>query len=84
MLKAKATLRMKFSSKEQQQIIVDSLKPEVSNPSSHRSKISLHDENGLLVLEIEASDTTALRASLNSYLRWINSILNVLEKLKNH
>lgn len=83
-MKAKATLRMRFSSKEKKQIIADSLGPEVSNSSSHRSKVSLHDENGLLVLEIEASDTTALRASLNSYLRWINSILDVLEKLKSH
>ncbi|HJW97931.1 MAG TPA: KEOPS complex subunit Pcc1 [Candidatus Bathyarchaeia archaeon] len=41
-------------------------------------------EDRVLILEIEAYDTTALRASLNSYLRWINSILDVLNNLKTH
>ena len=31
-----------------------------------------------LILKIEAKDTVALRAALNAYLRWINSIFNVL------
>ena len=82
-VKAKATVRLKFSPK-QRQIILNSLKPEILNPASHRSRAKLYTENGMVILQIEANDSTALRASLNSYLRWINSILNVLETLKAH
>ena len=82
-VKAKATVRLKFSPK-QRQIILNSLKPEISNPASHRSRAKLYTKNGMVILQIEANDSTALRASLNSYLRWINSILNVLETLKAH
>jgi tRNA threonylcarbamoyladenosine modification (KEOPS) complex Pcc1 subunit len=34
------------------------------------------------VLTVEASDTVALRAALNAYLRWINSTVTVLETLE--
>jgi len=36
------------------------------------------------VLKVEARDTVALRAALNAYLRWINSMVNVLEVLEKH
>ena len=84
MTKTNATVRLKLSSKKQGQIIIDSLKPETSNPTSRRSKATIRMEDGVLILEIEAYDTTALRASLNSYLRWINSILDILINLKTH
>jgi tRNA threonylcarbamoyladenosine modification (KEOPS) complex Pcc1 subunit len=35
-----------------------------------------------LILKIEAKDTVALRAALNAYLRWINSMLNVFQILE--
>ena len=84
MTKTNATVRLKLSSKQQGQIIIDSLKPETSHPASRRSKATIRLEDRVLILEIEAYDTTALRASLNSYLRWINSILDVLNNLKTH
>jgi tRNA threonylcarbamoyladenosine modification (KEOPS) complex Pcc1 subunit len=31
---------------------------------------------------VEATDTTALRATLNSYLRWTSALADVLENLK--
>jgi tRNA threonylcarbamoyladenosine modification (KEOPS) complex Pcc1 subunit len=39
-------------------------------------------EGEYLILKIEAKDTVALRAALNAYLRWINSILNVFQTLE--
>lgn len=84
MTKTNATVRLKLSSKQQGQIIIDSLKPETSHPASRRSEVTIRMEDRVLILEIEAYDTTALRASLNSYLRWINSILDVLKNLKTH
>jgi KEOPS complex subunit Pcc1 len=80
-VKTKAIVRLKLS-KQQRQMILTSLKPEVSNSASHRSQTNLYTKKGLVILEIEAKDTTALRASLNSYLRWMSSILSVFETLR--
>ena len=81
-MKTKATIRLKFSSKEKLQTVINSLKPEVKNPATTRARTLLKEKDGSLVLSVEADDIVALRASLNAYLRWINSILNVLEVLE--
>ncbi len=81
-MKSRATVSLKLPSKKEAQIIVTSLKPETLRGSSHRSEASVRTEGRVLVLEIEAKDTTALRASLNAYLRWINSIFDILKNLK--
>jgi len=81
-LKAKAQVRLPFSSERQLAALVDALKPEVDRQVGVRSKASLAVEGLDLVLCVEAEDTVALRAALNAYLRWINSTLNVLETLK--
>ncbi|MGD1061027.1 MAG: KEOPS complex subunit Pcc1 [Methanomassiliicoccales archaeon] len=36
-----------------------------------RTKVRASMEDGSLVLKVEATDLSALRAALNSYLRWI-------------
>jgi tRNA threonylcarbamoyladenosine modification (KEOPS) complex Pcc1 subunit len=81
-VKTSATVRLKFSSKQKLQTVLDSLKPEIKSPATNRARTRLKQEDGSLVLNVEADDTVALRASLNAYLRWINSILNVLEGLE--
>jgi KEOPS complex subunit Pcc1 len=81
-MKTKATVNLILPSKQQAQIIIDALKPEISHPPSRRSKAIMRIEDRVLILEIETEDTTALRASLNSYLRWIKSVCDVLKNLK--
>lgn len=62
-------------------IILISLEPESKTPSSERSSVKLsRNEDGICLL-IMASDTSALRAALNSYLRWVEGILSMIEKL---
>lgn len=56
--------------------------PEVQASLTHRSNVQLYRADYNLVLEADAEDTVALRATINSYLRWINSILNVMDALK--
>lgn len=80
--KTKANVRLKFSSEKKLQTVLNSLKPEVNSPATTRARTLLRMEDQTLVLRVEADDTVALRASLNAYLRWINSILNVLEVLE--
>jgi tRNA threonylcarbamoyladenosine modification (KEOPS) complex Pcc1 subunit len=81
-MKAKATVRLKFETEEQLHMVLNALRPEVRNPSIRRAGAVFDREGDALVLNVEADDTVALRASLNAYLRWMNSILDVLEALK--
>jgi KEOPS complex subunit Pcc1 len=57
--------------------------PEVKKPTTMRSKTSLEKSGKFLILSVEARDTVALRAALNSYLRWVNSTISVLQVLEN-
>jgi KEOPS complex subunit Pcc1 len=81
-MKARATVRLKFPSGKKLETILRSLEPEVNSPTSARSQASLAKEGSFLILKIEAKDTVALRAALNAYLRWMNSILNVFKTLE--
>jgi KEOPS complex subunit Pcc1 len=44
-----------------------------------RSQVAVGFEGDALVLRVEARDTSALRAALNSYLRWAALALEVRE-----
>lgn len=82
-MKTNALVRLKFPSKKHLEIVFKALEPEVRTPPTMRSRAILEKEDTFLVLKIEARDTVALRAAVNAYLRWINSMTNVLETLKN-
>jgi tRNA threonylcarbamoyladenosine modification (KEOPS) complex Pcc1 subunit len=58
------------------------LKPEIDTPSSNRSFTRITVNENQLIIYTEASDTTALRASLNSYLRWIQGIQRIIESIE--
>jgi tRNA threonylcarbamoyladenosine modification (KEOPS) complex Pcc1 subunit len=58
------------------------LKPEVERSATMRSRAELEKDGAFLVLKVEARDTVALRAALNAYLRWISSVLDVLDVLE--
>jgi KEOPS complex subunit Pcc1 len=82
-MKANAVLRLKFPSQRHLEIIFKALLPEVRKPPTMRSRVFLERDDTFLILKIEAKDTVALRASVNAYLRWINSMTNALEVLQN-
>ena len=63
-------------------VIETALVPEAETPSSDRSKTNVMIENNYLVIQTQASDTTALRASINSYLRWVDGIQNIVESIE--
>jgi tRNA threonylcarbamoyladenosine modification (KEOPS) complex Pcc1 subunit len=78
-MKAKATVRLRLSSQKHLTTLLEALAPESKSPVSLRTKTVLEREGDFAVLKVEANDTTALRAALNAYLRWIGSTMNVLE-----
>jgi len=81
-MKAKASVRLRFFSEKQLTALLDALAPEGNRPVTARARTVLEREGSFLVLKVEAKDTVALRAALNAYLRWIGSIMNVLEAVQ--
>ena len=63
-------------------VIETALSPEAETPSSERSETSIKVVDDQLVIQTLASDTTALRASLNSYLRWVEGIQKIVQSIK--
>jgi KEOPS complex subunit Pcc1 len=81
-MNAAAYIRLQFTSEKQLSALINALTPEIQKQISNRSIVYLARDAQVLLLSVEAQDTIALRAALNSYLRWINSTLNVLETLE--
>jgi tRNA threonylcarbamoyladenosine modification (KEOPS) complex Pcc1 subunit len=82
-VKARATVRLQFSSEKRLVALINALTPEINRQIASRSEVRLKRDSQVLVLDVEAKDTVALRATLNAYLRWINSTVNVLETIEN-
>ncbi len=78
---AKATVHLPFQSEKQLAAVFDALTPEVQRQIGTRSKVEVAVEGLVLVLSVDATDTVALRAAMNAYLRWINSIITVITAL---
>ena len=79
-MKAQAVVRLEFLSEKQLKVVLESLKPETETSSTNRSKVNMKSENQSLILVFNSKDTSALRASMNSYLRLIGVAIN-LQKL---
>jgi tRNA threonylcarbamoyladenosine modification (KEOPS) complex Pcc1 subunit len=77
-IRAKATLRLKFTSDKQLTTLLNALKPETKALSTRRANVKLDIDGLFLLLTVDAEDTVALRSTLNAYLRWINSTINVI------
>lgn len=52
--------------------IVLALEPEMNSPHERRSKVEMNINKRLLSLEVNALDSTALKAAVNSYKRLID------------
>jgi len=83
-VKANAVVRFGFPSERHLDVVLRALKPEVDKPATLRSRESLKRDGRFLVLSVEAKDTVALRAALNAYLRWVSSVVMVLEVVEGH
>ncbi len=56
-------------------IVSQSLSPELGR-TMPRTQVNLLETDSGITLTINAEDTSALRAELNSYLRWLNCIIS--------
>lgn len=81
-VKTNAIVRLRLSSEKELNAILDALKPEADAPITRRSKVNLTRQGLFVILNFEAEDVVALRAALNSYLRWIDSTINVVHSIE--
>jgi tRNA threonylcarbamoyladenosine modification (KEOPS) complex Pcc1 subunit len=74
--------KIPFPNRRYLETVFKALKPETTKSSTMRSRAFLEKDDTFLILKIEAKDTVALRAAVNAYLRWMDSIRNVLGVLE--
>lgn len=73
-VKVSISIPMKVRTSE---VIARALRVEADSLSSKRVKVNIEASGCALKLEVDANDLTAMRASINSFLRWIDSALQV-------
>jgi KEOPS complex subunit Pcc1 len=67
----KAEFKIKFESSQDAEVVLKTIEPELKTAPSERSSVTASLDEDAIYLTIDAKDTPSLRASLNSYLRWI-------------
>ena len=68
--RASAMVEFEFRSAREAEAVRRALRPEEALPASTRCRASVQRRKNVLYLCVEAEDTAALRAALNSFLRW--------------
>jgi len=77
-MKAQALIRLNFPSEKDVEIALQALQPETKTAPAARSRVQVRGEGRNLILSFEAKDTSALRAAINSYLRWVHLTKDVV------
>lgn len=71
-------LSIQFDSEHEAQIIIASLQPEIQEHDFDRSKVSISQNKGKIIIHIAAQDLNAAKATINSVLRWISTTTEVI------
>lgn len=82
MIEAEATVRIELPSEGRARIVLGALKPETEISPTQRSRVKIERDGRVIVLHFKAKDTTALRASINSYTRWVMLVEEALSKIE--
>lgn len=77
--RASASVEFAFKSAREAGAVQRALRPEETLPASTRCRVSIRRMKNVLCLQIDAEDTAALRAALNSFLRWTIVARDVIE-----
>jgi KEOPS complex subunit Pcc1 len=79
----KAEFKIEFENLKDAEVVLRSIEVEIESSPSDRSSVSINLDKNILNLVIDAEDVPSLRASLNSYLRWI-ILSSEVKKLKTY
>jgi len=81
-MKAQAIIRLRFATQKNLSAVLKALAPETLKPATSRSLVKIESESNFLILRFKATDTSALRAVINSYLHWALLATDTLSKLE--
>jgi len=81
LIKARATVRVIFGTKQQADAIAKALSPELFHPAGERAMARLVVSGLTMSIHFEARDSIALRAIMSSGLRILAASLNVSDSL---
>lgn len=76
-MKRTSKISIELPSKRMVEILLKALLPETRRLITSRSKVFVEGIGKRLVIKVQAKDLTALRATLNSYLRWVALIVDI-------
>ena len=79
----KISVSLNLPSEQHLNVLRNALLPETKRPTTVRSKVTLRKKQNTLIMQIYSTDTSALRATLNSYLQWmivVNDVLKLMAK----
>ncbi|UCE95352.1 MAG: hypothetical protein JSV51_06375 [Candidatus Bathyarchaeota archaeon] len=72
-------MSIELPSEDLLRVMLRALKSETENPATHRSKVSIKGKDRSLIIQMEANDTSALRATINSFLRLVVVVRDTYE-----
>ncbi len=72
-----------FEDAQDAEVVIKSLEPEILTSPSSRTSTDFKLKDKTITINIRAVDVTSLRASVNSYLRWIMLSYDII-KLSRH
>jgi KEOPS complex subunit Pcc1 len=61
------------------EIVYNSIKPEVNYAHNERSTTEIELKDNMIIIKIFSKDVVSLRASINSYVRWIKLSTEILK-----
>ncbi len=71
MLKGEVDVRVVFDSEEEARAVYEAIEPELSSSSSDRAQVNAAREGEKISIAFLGFDSPSLRASINSYMRWM-------------
>jgi tRNA threonylcarbamoyladenosine modification (KEOPS) complex Pcc1 subunit len=77
---AKAVVEFAFRDLREARAVQQALMPEEALPASARCEVKVERRKNVLCLQVKAKDTAALRAALNSFIRWIIVARDMVER----
>ncbi len=80
-VKSKSVLEIPVESEQKAKILYAALLPETESIPSDRATSSVAISGSSLIVEIDANDLTAMRASLNSFVAWISACLRMIDSI---
>jgi len=75
----RGTIEIEFPNNEAARVVYESVLFEHKTVPYRRSKMNFSLKENKVIMEFIAKDNSALRGTLNSYLRWIKVALDVVE-----